>query len=60
MDRYPNYRKTPDATFKLAKIYYQEGNEDKSEELLKKITRDYSQTSPSTAKLAKSYLDKHF
>lgn len=60
VQRYPDYRKTPDATFKLARIYYQEGDKAKAEELLNKIVRDYGQTSPSTVKMANSYLDKYF
>ena len=60
IERYPDYRKTPDSSFKLAKIYDQMGDDQKAEALLKKIVTDYGQTSPSTVKLASAYLDKHF
>ena len=60
IERYPEYRKTPDSSFKLAKIYHQMGDEKKSEAMLKKIQLDYGQRSPSTVTLANAYLDKHF
>jgi len=60
VERYPDYRKTPDSSFKLAKIYHQMGDDQKAEAMLKKIVTDYGQSSPSTVKLASAYLDKHF
>ena len=60
IERYPEYRKTPDSSFKLAKIYHQMGDDKKSEAMLKKILLDYGQRSPSTVTLANAYLDKHF
>lgn len=60
IEGYPDFRKTPDSSFKLAKIYHQMGDDQKAETLLKKIVTTYGQTSPSTVNLASAYLDKHF
>jgi tol-pal system protein YbgF len=60
VERYPDFRKTPDSSFKLAKIYHQLGDDKKSRAMLDKIVVDYRDSSPSTVKLANAYLDRYF
>ena len=60
VSRYPSFRKTPESSFKLAKIYHQLGDATAAETLLTRIAADYRTSSPETAKAASEYLQEHF
>ena len=58
--RYPAFRKTPDSTYQLATVHQQLGDDEKAEELLHALVKDYAELSPDTVHRANDYLDKNF
>ena len=60
LDLYPQHNKVPDATYKLATVYFAKGNPSKARELLDVVIVQYGSKNHPAAKLAQQFLDNNF
>lgn len=56
LEQYPNHQKTPEAKFKLARLYHAEGKSAQAEKLL----REVADSNSTAASLARDYLQQNF
>jgi tol-pal system protein YbgF len=56
IDQHPNHQKTPEAKFKLAKLYFEEGQLERA----KKMLQEVAGTNSAAAGLAKDFLQQNF
>ena len=60
LDLYPDHAKVPDATYKLATVYFAKGNKDRSKALLNQVISQYSDGQHAAVGLARQFLSKNF
>jgi|SRR6056300_1559569 len=60
LDLYPQHNKVPDATYKLATVYFAKGNPSKARELLNAVIMQHGSKNHPAAKLAQQFLDNNF
>jgi tol-pal system protein YbgF len=60
LEKFPSHRKAPDASYKLARVYHEQGNGEEAKALLKKVVADNAGKSSSTVQLAKDFLSKNY
>ncbi len=60
LDNYPGTRKYPEALYKLAKVNYELGKRDIAKKQLDDLIESYSETSVSTVRMAREFIQKHY
>src|SRR5690606_15357318 len=56
VEQYPNHQKTPEAKFKLARLYHAEGKTEQAQKLL----REVADSTSAAASLARDFLQQNF
>ena len=60
LENFPNHRKVPDASYKLARVYHEQGNGEEAKALLEKVVADNTAKSSGTVQLARDFLSKNY
>jgi len=60
LNLYPDHAKVPDASYKLATLYFKQGNRDQSRQLLEEIVAKYANSNSNTVQLASAFLRDNF
>ncbi|MFQ3324255.1 MAG: tol-pal system protein YbgF [Pseudomonadales bacterium] len=60
LENFPAHRKVPDASYKLARVYHEQGNGSEAKALLEKVIADNVGESSGTVQLVKDFLSKNY
>jgi tol-pal system protein YbgF len=60
LEKFPSHRKVTDASYKLARVYHEQGNGEEAKVLLEKVVADNAAKSSGTVQLAKDFLSKNY
>lgn len=60
LSEFPEHSKIPDASYKLATLYFKQGKRDISRQLLEEIIAKYANTNSNTVQLASAFLRDNF
>ncbi len=60
LDKFPEHRKVPDATYKLARVLFEQNDKDGAKVLLDTVVAEYAGKASGTVKLAEDFLAKNY